>query len=327
MQKSLAAAPSGSRSPGLLGVIVGAHSRRKTRDALWGILFVSPWILGLILWVGGPIIASFYLSLTSYDILSPPQWVGAANYTKAFFSDPLFWPSLGRTFYYAVIMVPLGLIGSLLIAILLNQKLKGIAFFRTLFFLPSLTPSVALSVVWVWLLQPKLGPIDTALCTVTGICSFPWFTSSTTVIPAFILLALWASMGGSAMIIFLAGLQGVPRELDEAATVDGAGRWMKFWNVVVPMISPTILFNLILGIIAALQVFTVAFVATDGGPDYGSWFYALDLYNEAFKYLRMGYGAALAWILLVIILLITLINFGLSRNWVFYQGESPGEES
>jgi len=324
MDHALPAPPPSTASVGLLAKIVGAKSRRGARTSLWGILFISPWLIGLLLFVAGPILISFYLSLTDYDILSPPKWVGLAQYQKAFFGDPLFWPSLGRTFYYAVLTVPLGLVGSLFLAILLNQGLRGTAAYRTLFFLPSLTPSVALSVVWIWLLEPKLGPVNVGLCQTIGVCDFPWFTDSSTVIPSFILLAFWATMGGSAMIIFLAGLQGVPKELEEAAIVDGAGRWMKFRHVVIPMISPTIFFNLILGIIAALQVFTVAFVATEGGPDYGSWFYALDIYQEAFKYLRMGYGAALAWILLVIVLLITLVNFAFSRGWVFYQGGSGG---
>jgi len=324
MDRALPASPSSARSIGLIARVVGANSRQERRNALWGILFISPWLLGLLFFVAGPILASLYLSLTEYDILSPPKWVGLAQYQKAFTSDPLFWPSLGRTFYYAVVMVPLGLMGSLFLAILLNQGLRGTSVYRTLFFLPSLTPSVALSVIWIWLLQPKLGPINVGLCGAIGVCDFPWFTDSSTVIPSFILLALWATMGGGAMIIFLAGLQGVPRELEEAARVDGAGWWTKFRHVVIPMISPTIFFNLILGIIGALQVFAVAFVATEGGPNYGSWFYALDVYNEAFKYLRMGYGAALAWILLVIVLLITLANFVFSRRWVFYQGGSGG---
>ncbi|MGH2458215.1 MAG: carbohydrate ABC transporter permease [Chloroflexota bacterium] len=324
MDQALPASPSPTASAGLIARVVGAKSRQERRNALWGILFISPWLLGLLLFVAGPIIASLWLSLTDYDILSPPKWVGLAQYQKAFFSDPLFWPSLGRTFYYAVVMVPLGLIGSLFLGILLNQGLRATALYRTLFFLPSLTPSVALSVIWIWLLEPKLGPVNVGLCRTIGVCDFPWFTDTSTVIPSFILLALWASMGGGAMIIFLAGLQGVPKELEEAARVDGAGWWTKFRHVVIPMISPTIFFNLILGIIGAVQVFTVAFVATEGGPDYGSWFYALDIYNEAFKYLRMGYGAALAWILLVVVLLITLINFAFSRSWVFYQGGSGG---
>lgn len=284
-----------------------------------GYIFIAPWLIGLLVFVAGPIIASLYLSLTSYDMLSAPSFIGLANYQKAFVGDPLFWPSMFRTFYFAIGYVPLSLIGGLLLAMLLNQGLSGTNFFRTAFFLPSLTPSVALAVLWLWLLHPQLGPVNQALRGI-GLGSFPWLTDSSTVIPSIILISLVTSTGGGGMLIFLAGLQGVPRELEEAATVDGAGRWTKFRHVTLPMITPTLFFNLILGIIGALQVFTVAFVATNGGPDYGSWFIALHIYQQAFPYLRLGYGAALAWLLLVVVLIITLANFALSRNWVFYRG-------
>lgn len=305
--------------PSVLARVVGASSPYGTRRALWGYLFITPWLLGLIFFVAGPILVSLFLSFTRYDILSPPQFIGFQNYYKAFFKDVQFWPSLARTFYYAVVMVPLGLIGSLLLALLLNQRLKGTNIFRTCFFLPSLTPGVALAVVWLWLLQPKLGPVNTTLGLI-GLGGYPWFTDSSSVIPSFIMVSLWAGMGGGTMLIFLAGLQGVPAELEDAARVDGAGTWRKFWAVTFPIITPTIFFNLILGIIGALQVFTVAFVATNGGPDYGSWFFALQIYQQSFSYLQLGYGAALAWIFLLIILILTGINFGLSRKWVFYRG-------
>jgi multiple sugar transport system permease protein len=318
MGQSAAGAPARYR-PGLLATLVGATTPQGTRRALWGYVFIGPWILGLIFFVAGPILASLYLSLTKYDILSPPQFVGLQNYQYAFFQDVLFWPSLLRTFYYALVVVPVGLLGSLLLAILLNQGLKGTNLFRTLFFLPSLTPGVALSVVWLWLLQPKLGPVNVAMAKI-GLGNYPWLTDSSTVIPSLIVIGLWATMGGGTMLIFLAGLQGVPKELEEAARVDGAGVLMRFRHVTIPMITPTIFFNLVLGVIAALQVFTVAFVATQGGPDYGSWFFALDIYQFAFQYLQLGYGAALAWIFLVVVLLITLLNFAFSRKWVFYRG-------
>jgi multiple sugar transport system permease protein len=202
---------------------------------------------------------------------------------------------------------------------LLNRGLKGTNVYRTFFFLPSLTPGVALGVVWLWLLQPKLGPVNTLLSKV-GLGGYPWFTDSSSVIPSFILVSLWAGMGGGTMLIFLAGLQGVPKELEDAARVDGAGTWRKFWNVTLPIITPALFFNLILGIIGALQVFTVAFVATNGGPDYGSWFFALQIYQQSFSYLQLGYGAALAWIFLTVIMVLTGINFALARKWVFYQG-------
>ena len=308
-------------SPGrpLLGILVGGQTRQGAHRALMGYVFIAPWLIGLLVFVAGPIFASLYLSLTNYDMLSAPNFIGLANFHKVFFEDPLFWPSMLRTFYFAIVYVPLGLVGALLLAMLLNQGLTGTNFFRTAFFLPSLTPSVALSVLWLWLLHPKLGPVNQALGLI-GLGSFPWLTDSTTVIPSVILISLSASVGGGGMLIFLAGLQGVPKELEEAATVDGAGRWTKFRHVTLPMITPTLFFNLILGIISALQVFTVAFVATMGGPDYGSWFIAYHIYQQAFPYLRLGYGAALAWVLLLVVLLLTMLNFAFSRQWVFYRG-------
>ena len=313
------APPSTPRKRGLLAIIVGATSAQGARKSLWGVVFISPWLIGLLFFVAGPIVASLYLSFTTYDILSAPKWTGLGNYHRAFFEDPLFWPSLGRTFYYAVVVVPLGLIGSLGLAMLLNQRLQGTNIYRTMFFLPSLTPGVALSVLWLLLLQPKLGLVNAVLGKV-GLGGYPWLTDSNSVIPSFIVISLATGMGGSGMLIFLAGLQGVPKELEDAAIVDGAGPWTKFLNITLPMITPTLFFNLILGIIGALQVFTVAFVATQGGPDYGSWFLALHIYQQAFSYLRLGYGATLAWIFLIIVLSLTMVNFALSRKWVFYRG-------
>ena len=305
----------------LLAKLVGAHSVQGSYRALWGYAFISPWLVGLAVFVAGPIIASFYLSFTEYDILSPPRFTGLRNYVYALTGDTLFWPSLGRTFYYAVAVVPLGLLFSLSLAILLNQGLRGTNFYRTMFFLPHLTPGVALAILWVWLLNPQLGPINAALRPL-GLGEFPWLTAKETVIPSMIVMALWSIAGGNGMLIFLAGLQGVPHELEEAAEIDGAGPWTRFRHVTLPMITPTLFFNLVLGIIGALQVFSVAFVATAGGPAYGSWFIALHIYNQAFSYMRLGYGSALAWIFVVIVLTLTLINFALSRRWVFYRGGS-----
>lgn len=321
MDKAVAASSRTGTQRGLLALIVGAHSVQGTRRALWGYLFIAPWIVGLLVFVGGPILISLYLSFTTYDILSPPKWVGVANYQKAFFEDPLFWPSLWRSFYYALVVVPVGLVLSLMLATLLNQGLLGTSVYRTLYFLPSLTPSVALSILWLFLMQPKIGPLNVMLSAL-GLGTYPFLTDANTVIPSIILIALSTSAGGGQMIIFLAGLQGVPKELEEAAVVDGAGVLTKFRHVTLPMITPTIFFNLILGIIGALQVFTVAWVATQGGPNYGSWFFALHIYQQAFVYLRLGYGATLAWIFVVIVLAITLLNFAFSRNWVYYRGGS-----
>jgi multiple sugar transport system permease protein len=309
------------KRPGLLARLVGARSALQAEEAFSGYLFLLPWLLGLIIFWIGPILASAYFSVLEYDVLSPAKFVGFENFTRAFTADKQFWPSLQRTLYYAITVVPIGLVCSLLLAILLNQGAKGTHFFRTFFFLPHLTPTVALALLWTWLFHPSVGPINVALSWV-GIEGPGWLTSKQWALPAVVIIALWAGIGGNSMLIFLAGLQGVPKELLEASEIDGAGRWAKFWNVTLPMISPTILFNLILGIISALKVFTISFVATNGGPSYATWFYALHIYNQAFNYFRMGYAAALAWIFVIILLLFTYFQLYVSRRWVYYAGES-----
>ena len=308
------------KSPGIFGRLAGAKTHLQATEAKWGYIFLIPWILGLIIFWIGPILASAYFSVMEYDVLSPPEFIGAENYTRAFTGDKLFWPSLGRTFYFSIVSVPIGVFGSLLLAMLLNQKLKGTNFLRTLFFLPHLTPAVALAVLWIWLFHPSLGPINLMIGWF-GAEGPGWLTSKQWAIPALIVISLWAGLGGNTMLIFLAGLQGVPQDLLEAAEIDGAGALSKFRHVTLPMISPTLLFNLILGVIGALKVFTLAFVATQGGPSYGTWFYALHIYNQAFAYFRMGYGAALAWIFVLILLIFTYIQLNLSKRWVYYAGE------
>lgn len=319
---SLAQRPAVMTAPRpLIARIVGVETRYQAKYALWGYLFLLPWLVGLIVFIVGPMIASLYLSLTEYDILSAPTFVGLANYHQAFFSDPQFWPSILRTLEYGVLTVPLGLLGSLLLAILLNRQIRGIGAFRTFFFLPSLTPTAALALLWIWLFDPNFGVVNEVLRAV-GLPGPGWFASPQWALPAVALTTLWASWGGSTMLIFLAGLQGVDRSLLEAADIDGAGRWRKFWSVTLPLISPTMFFNFILGMIAALQVFTVAYVATEGGPNYATWFYALHLYNQAFKYFQMGYGSALAWLFVLILLIFTGIQLRFSRTWVHYDGEA-----
>ncbi len=300
--------------------LLGIRSPMAAQRAKWGYIFLLPWALGLLIFILGPILASTYLSFTSYDILSAPQFIGLENYVKAFTDDVLFWPSLGRTFTYTLAVVPLSLAGSLLLAILLNQGIKGTNIFRTLFFLPSLTPAVALALLWTWLFHPTVGPINIALGWV-GIAGPGWLSDKNWALPALIIISLWAAIGGNSMLIFLAGLQGVPQELYEAAEIDGAGNWAKFRSVTLPLISPTLFFNLILGIIGALKVFTLAFVATLGGPSYSTWFYALHIYRQAFEYFRMGYGSALAWIFVVVLLIFTFIQLRFSQRWVYYAGE------
>jgi len=294
---------------------------RARREALEGYLFLLPWALGFLLLIAGPMIASLYLSFTQYDIARPPVFSGIDNYSRALTVDPQFWPSLAKTFYYALIVVPVGLACSMLLATLLNQKLLGTNVYRTLYFLPHLTPIVATAVVWKVILHPEVGLLNTMLFYV-GIKGPGWLSSVEWAIPALMIMALWRGIGGNSMMIFLAGLQGIPNELYEAAAIDGANSWHRFRHVTVPMLSPTVFFNLTLGVIGALQVFASALVASKGGPAYATWFYALHIYNEAFVNFKMGYAAALAWIFFVIVLAITYVQVKLSGRWVYYAGES-----
>ena len=306
----------------LLARIVGVRSMIQARDAVWGYIFLLPWLIGLIVFFLGPILLSLALSFTEYDVITPPRFIGVANYATAFFNDRLFWPSIGRTFEYSALVIPVGLLGGLGLAMLLNRQARGTNIFRASFFVPTLTPAVALTLLWSWLLQPEIGPINDAL-KVVGIQGPLWLASKDWALPSIVLINLWASMGGNAMLIFLAGLQGVPQELYEASSLDGAGAWDRFRTITLPMISPTFFFNLVLGVIGALKVFTTAFVATQGGPSYATWFFALHIYQQAFAFFKMGYGSALAWIFVVILLIFTYAQLVLSKRWVYYAG---GEE-
>jgi multiple sugar transport system permease protein len=289
-------------------------------EAFYGYLFLLPWLIGFVLFVGAPMLASLGLSFTRYAIAKPPVFIGAANYVEILTADELFWSALGRTFLYAIVMVPASLVGSLLAAVLLNQGLKGTNLYRTFYFLPHLTPLVASAILWMWLFNPEVGPINYGLRAV-GIPGPGWFNSPDWAMPALIIMALWSAIGGNRMLIFLAGLQGVPPELYEAAEIDGAGVWTKFEHVTLPMLTPTIFFNLILGIIGALRVFSSAFVATSGGPAYATWFYALHIYTKAFKFFEMGYASALAWVFFLVLFAFTYVQFRAAKRWVYYAGQ------
>ncbi len=293
---------------------------KQRHDNFYGYLFLMPWLIGFFGLFLGPGLASLYLSLTKYDVLSSPEFLGVANYVKMFTEDDLFWPSLLRTFYYAGVGVPLGVIGSMFLSILLNNKLRGISVYRTLFFMPSLVPIVASVVLWKWLLNADFGIVNQVLGNL-GVADPPgWFSERSWAIPSLIFMGLWQGIGGTRMIIFLAGLQGIPEELYEAASIDGANAWHRMRHVTIPMLTPTIFFNMILGIIGGLQVFTAAFVATEGGPGFATWFYSLHLYKQAFDYWNMGYASALAWFFAVIIVSLTFWQLRLSKRWVFYYG-------
>lgn len=295
-------------------------SKARRREAIEGIFYTSPWIIGFLVFIAGPLLASLYLSFTKYNVLRPAKFIGLENYIFAFTNDPLFLPSIWRTFYFALASVPLAMIGSLIVAILLNQKLIGTTVWRTMYFLPTLTPVVAAALLWRWMLNPDVGLVNFLLDKI-GIDGPGWLSSTSWAIPSLVLMGLWASVGGSRMIIFLAGLQDVPTEMLEAAEIDGAGTWAKFWSITLPMITPTVFFNLVLGIIFALRTFDIAFVATAGGPARATWFISLHIYQNAFTSFDMGYASALAWVFLLLILLLTIFQFRLSGRWVYYAGE------
>jgi len=299
------------------------RSLAKRRENLYGYLFMTPWLIGFFGLFIGPGLYSLYLSLTDYALLGAPKFVGADNYIKMFTEDQLFWPSLGRTFYFAVVAVPLGVFGSMILAILLNTSLRGVTIFRTLFFMPTLVPLVASVVLFKWLLNTDFGVVNQGLRAL-GVENPPgWFSDRQLAIPSLILMRLWSTIGGTQMIIFLAGLQGIPTELYDASAMDGANRWQRTWHVTIPLLTPTIFFNTVLGIIGALQTFAAAFLLTPegGGPGFATWFYALHIWKHAFDYFNMGYAAALAWFFALIIVGLTILQMNLSKRWVFYYGD------
>ena len=280
-------------------------------------LFLAPWFIGLIALTAGPLIASLYLSFTSYDMLQAPNWVGLQNYIKLFTSDGRYLHALRVTFIYVFVGVPLNLAFALAVALLLKQKVRALGLFRGIYYLPSLLGgSVAVAVIWRQLFN-RGGVINEGLA-LLGINAPNWIGTPQYAVYTLVLLHVWQF--GSAMIIFLAGLQQVPPELYEAAEVDGATAWQKFWNVTLPMITPVLFFNLVLGIIHSFQAFTSAYIVSGGlgGPADSTMFYTLYLYQQGFKSFHMGYASAMGWILLLIIAVFTTINFVASSRWVYY---------
>jgi multiple sugar transport system permease protein len=290
--------------------------RSDSRNFWKGLAFVSPWLVGFGVFTLIPIALSFYYSLCEYSLLQKPVFVGGSNYQKLM-SDPVFWKVLKNTGYYAVLALPLGLLIALSFALLLNARVRGQSVYRTLIFLPSLVPAVAAAMIWLWLFNAKLGLINYVLQSI-GVRNPPgWLTDVNWALPALVLMSFWGV--GNTVVIFLAGLQDVPRELYEAAQLDGATRTQSLWHVTLPSISPVIFFNLIVAIIATLQIFTLPFIMTQGGPARATYFYTMYLYDNAFQYLKMGYASAMAWIQLLIVLALTALAFWTSRRWVHYQ--------
>ncbi|MFB9280228.1 carbohydrate ABC transporter permease [Cohnella cellulosilytica] len=303
--------------------IRGKKLTNAQKEALDCYVFMSPAIIGLLVFMLGPILFSAYISFTDYDILGTPEWIGLQNYVELF-RDPFFWHSMKITFIYAGISVPLGLVVALLLAMLLNQTLKGIYLFRVVFYLPAVISGVAVALLWKWVFNPEFGLLNWFLGWF-GIAGPAWIYSEQWSLPSLILMSLWSVGGG--MLIYLAGLQGIPSELYEAAEIDGAGRLRRFRSVTIPMLSPVIFFNLVMGIIGSIQVFTEGYIMTAGGPNNSTLFAVLYLYRQAFNYFSMGYASAMAWVLFLLILLLTLLVFRSSPMWVFYEERKVGKRS
>jgi multiple sugar transport system permease protein len=295
---------------------MGAMRRREARA---GLLFVLPWLLSLLIFTTYPVLATFYLSLTDYNVVQPPTWVGLHNYRTMLTADPAFWTSVVNTAYYTLLAVPLGLVGSLGLALLLNLRVRGLGIYRTLIYLPALTPPVASTIIFMGLFDPDGGPINAVLQQV-GLPALGWLNDPTWSKPALVILSLWGL--GAGALIFLAGLQDIPQALLDAAAIDGAGAWQRFRSVTLPLLTPVILFNLVIGIISSFQVFTPALIigGTTGKPLESTLMLMVHIYRNAFRYFAMGYASALAVVLFLAVLMVTLAIFGSARAWVYYAG-------
>jgi len=290
----------------------------RAREEIAGYLFILPWLLGFLVFTAGAMVYSLYLSFFEADFISEFNFVGLANYTQMLFEDDLWPKSIANTTYFSLISVPLMTTAALLIALLLNQKVVGLSIFRTIYYLPSVVQGVAVAILWVWLFHPEFGPIN-GLLELFGISGPAWLSTEEWAMPAIIIMSLWG-VGGS-MIIFLAGLQGISQSLYDAAAIDGAGALSRFWHITVPMMTPTIFFSIILGLIGSFQMFTQAYVMTRGGPNNATLTYVMHIYNKAFNQFYFGYASALAWVLFIIILVFTLLILKSSAVWVYYEGE------
>ena len=305
---------------GALHVSTKRRMSSRTREAIECYIFILPAVLGLLLFYIGPMIASLYYSFTDYNLLSPAEWVGLQNY-RDLLDDELFWKSLRVTAIYSGVSVPLVLLLALGMALLLNQKLRGMTFFRTVYYLPTVMSGVAIATLWKWIFNSDYGVLNLLLDKI-GIRGPMWLTDEKWAIWALILTSLWTA--GGSMLIFLAGLQSIPNDLYEAASIDGAGRWSKFRNITLPLISHVTFFNLVLGIIGALQVFTEAYVLTRGGPNNSTLLLSVYLYRNAFEFLKMGYASAIAWAMFAIVMVLTLLVFRSAPMWVHYQEAKDG---
>ncbi|MDQ1236061.1 multiple sugar transport system permease protein [Paenibacillus sp. SORGH_AS306] len=296
-------------------------SKLARQEERQGYLFILPWLIGLFGITLFPMLFSLYASFTNYDVTSRMDFIGLDNYRRMFTDDPLFWRSLSNTLYYVVWMVPLTTIGSILLALLLNEKVVGMRFFRTIYYLPAVLSGVGVYFLWMQLLSPTSGLINTLLSWI-GISGPAWLSDPMWTKPAIIMMKMWAVGGG--MLLYLASLQGVPAQLYEAAKLDGASVFRRFWHITLPMISPVIFFDVITSFIGGFQVFQEGYVMTEngsGGPMNSLLFYNLHMWHKAFTVFDMGYAMGMAWVLFAIVLVLTLINMKLSKRWVYYEGE------
>lgn len=296
----------------------GSMSRLDKNNLKWGYFFIAPAVLGILIFILGPMLFSFYVSFTDWDMMNPMQWQGIKNYKTMFTTDPLYWKSLRVTFYFTLLNVPAVNIFALFLACLLNTKVKGKSVFRTAFYIPSIVPIVANSALWMFIFNPTNGLLNSCL-EFFGADPQKWIGDENQVIPSIVIMSAWGA--GSTMIIYLAGLQGVPKQLYEAVDIDGGNLFTKFLHITLPILSPIVFFNVITSMIGSLQVFTQGYIMTQGGPNNASLFYVLLLYREAFTNNRMGYACAMAWILFVFIALLTACVFKSSNLWVFYENE------
>lgn len=292
-------------------------SPRVIRDNIAGFLFISPWLLHFTLLIAFAMIYSFRISLMETDLLSTEKFVGFANY-KQLWNDELFWKSFRVTAYYSFVLVPSGIVIALAIAMLMNQKVKLLGVWRTLFYLPSVVSGVAVAILWGYVLNPRFGLLNLGLRNI-GIEGPRWLFSETWAVPGFILMGLWGA--GGAMLLYLAGLQGIPTQLYEAAEIDGAGSWSRFRHITIPMLTPTIYFNLLINIIGSFQVFTQSYIMTGGGPNNATLTQVLYLYRKGFQNFQFGYASALAWALFLVIMIFTVLVVRSSEGWVHYEGE------
>lgn len=294
----------------------GASRRRQIKASLPAYIYLAPTILGLLIFSAGAIVASFFISFTNWQLVLPPVWIGLRNYANLLQLSE-FWQVLGNTVYYSVGYVPLAVTLPLFMAMLVNQKLKGITFFRTTYFLPVVTSGVAIALVWGWMYNPSFGVINFLLDKLFGIEGPRWLADPQWAMPSLIIIGVWHSLGYN-MVIYLAGLQGIPQELYEAARIDGAGRWAQFRYITVPLITPTAFFILVLSIIGSFQVWTITYLLTQGGPANSTLTLSYYIYQQGFQWFHMGFAASLAYVLFAIVFVVTMIQFKLQKQWVFY---------